>query len=265
MSELLSTDNLLHPQQVTELNAVKQQNNDMLNSAPHIRSQIEDPQAMVDQIRAADNDLKQAAREIPPDQIDAAVKLEEALREKWVPGMCTQAEMRKNSPGCVDKHRKWEATHKTDVLQWKNICRRLHASGISKNRLEDEGDISNIEMFRPVGGSGELSMDNAQIPGKDWKLPPPGADPVVIFTQEEKDLLEKIDPELREALVVMPNDLRRKVLDLVQMPKPTAVPVETKPKTEITKLRATAKGLGINCYQKSKATLIEEIEAKEAA
>ena len=70
----------------------------------------------------------------------------------------------------------------------------------------------------------------------------------------------------------MPNDERRKVLDALRtqesIPENLATPSlgkQVKPKTEITKLRATAKSLGISLFQKSKATLIEEIEAKEAA
>ncbi|KKL86602.1 hypothetical protein LCGC14_1943120, partial [marine sediment metagenome] len=42
-----------------------------------------------------------------------AVKTEELLRESWLNGMPTQAEMRRNPPGAVDKNTSWQKRTKT--------------------------------------------------------------------------------------------------------------------------------------------------------
>lgn len=228
MNELLSTQIPLHPRQVAELKSDKEQF--QANLSGPFRDQIENPEAVRHQIRQADRGLEQAAKPIPADQIDAAVKLEETLREGWLDGMPTQAEMRKNPPGAVDKHRSWEAKHKTKVLNWKGLCRRLHASGISESHLPDQGDISNVEMYRPKDGSGELAMDNAQIPGKSWHLQPPGAAPAVIFSDDDLALLEKLDPELRESVALLPNSARRMLLDALRSKEVQPLPQKQRKK-----------------------------------
>lgn len=227
----LSTENVLHPRQVTELKEAKAGLAEMLNAPPYIRNQLVDGGAGVQkQMRDVDNMLKQAAVPIPPDQIDAAVKAEKVLREAWGGSdMPTDTEMRRNSPGCVDKNMAWSKKHKTEVAQWKNLRRRLHASGISEHRLSNEGDVSNIEMYRPHGGSGELSMDNAQIAGKDWRLPPPGAGPVAIMTDEDAEVLGEINPDLMKAMGTLSNEQRGEVLEMVR----TIASLEEKPKAII--------------------------------
>lgn len=215
MNELLSTQIPLHPRQVQELKSDRAEFE--ANLSGPFRDQIENPEAVRRQIRETDKVLQQAAKPIPADQIDVAVKLEQTLRDGWLNGMPSQAEMRKNPPGAVDRHRKWEVETKVPyVLPWKALRCRLHASGISESHLPDQGDISNIEMYRPKGGSGELSMDNAQIPGKSWHLPPPGAEPAVIFSEDDLALLQTLDPELRESVALMPNGARRKLLDALR-------------------------------------------------
>ncbi len=228
----LSTENLLHPRQVTELNDRKAELAGMLSAPPYIRAQLADGGAGVEkQVRDIDGMLKQAAAPIPPDEIDAAVKDEALLREKWLEGMPTQAEMRRNPPGAVDKNTAWQRNTKTAVAQWKNLRRRLHASGISEHRLSDEGDVSNIEMYRPVGGSGEMNMDNAQIAGKDYRLPPPGAGPVAIMSDKDAEVLGQTNPELLAAMGTLSNDQRAEVLEMVRtITRLEETPVAVKPK-----------------------------------
>jgi len=213
----LSTANLLHPRQVTELKESKERLGGMLSAPPYIRDQLADGGAGVQkQIKGIDKMLEQAPVPIPPDQIDTAVKTEAELREGWLEGMPTQAEMRRNPPGATDKNMAWQKNTKTKVAQWKNIRRRLHASGISEHRLADEGDVSNIEMFRPRGGSGEMNMDNAQIEGKNCRLPPPGAGPVAIMNEKDAGILAEINPELLAAMGTLTNEQRAGVLEMVR-------------------------------------------------
>ncbi len=226
----LSTENVLHPRQVTELNETKARLAGMLSAPPYIRDQLADGGAGVQkQIRDIDNMLKQAPEPIPPDEIDAAMKSEVLLREKWLEGMPTQAEMRRNPPGAVDKNMAWQKRTKKDVARWKRLRRQLHASGISEHKLVDEGDVSNIEMYRPRGGSGEMGMDNAQIDGKDYHLPPPGAGPVAVMSDSDSAILAATNPELLAQMPTMTNDQRAAVLEMVR----TIATLEEKPKEKV--------------------------------
>ena len=256
----------------------------MLSAPPHIRSQLQDGGAHVqNQVKGVDAMLAQAAKPIPAEEIDTAVKQEQDLREKWLSGMPTQAEMRRNPSGAVDKHRAWEKRSKVNVLEWKNLRRRLHASGISHHGLADESDISNVEMYRPQGGSGELNMHGEQISGKIIHLPPAGSGPTAVMSDEQADLLKSVNPDLHAKMATLSNDERAEVLELVERYAGLAAepsvesPIAPREKhwnksrkekyaeSELCKLRTEAKTLGIKTNQKSKTWIREEIaKVKEA-
>lgn len=270
----LSTENVLHPRQVTELRESRAQLEVMLSAPPHIRSQLQDGGAHVqNQVKGIDAMLSQAAKPIPAEEIDSAVQQEQDLREKWLNGMPTQAEMRRNPSGAVDKHRAWEKRSKVKVLEWKNLRRRLHASGISHHGLPDEGDISNVEMYRPVGGSQELNMHGEQIEGKIIHLSPPGAGPVAMMSDDQANLLKSINPDLYAKMATLSNEERANVLEVVDhvagLEKEEELSKEPKPKhweeTDIQKLRRECKHLGIKTGAKSKVWMRDEIaKVKEA-
>ncbi len=225
------TTNLLHPRQVSEYKDLKARLEGMLAAPAHIRGQLQDGGAGVSrQIGELDKMLQQAPIPYEQHEIDEAVKLEESLRDNWLLGMPTQAEMRRNPPGATDKHRAWDSRCKTSVLQWKHVRRRLHASGISEHRLADEGDISNVEMFRPVGGSQEMNLGGAQIEGKTMKLPPPGVGPAAVMTEQHEKILNQIDPTIVPKMGLLPNDTRSEILDAVrEFAKTTTVSVVADP------------------------------------
>ena len=105
MTEALSitTENVLHPRQVVDLNETKARLEGILGAAPFIRNQLQDGGALVaKQIDELDKMLDQAPRAFSADEIDGAVKLEAELRQGWMGGMPTQAEMRRNPPGAVE-------------------------------------------------------------------------------------------------------------------------------------------------------------------
>jgi len=64
----------------------------------------------------------------------------------------------------------WEEHNKPKILEWKNIRRRLHASG--DNPSPDVVDISNLEKHRPRTASHELNLDNAVIKRASIHIPP---------------------------------------------------------------------------------------------
>jgi hypothetical protein len=71
--------------------------------------------------------------------------------------------MRRKPPGAVGKHMAFEKAFKAKILRWKNIRRIL-------NKGNDDPDISNLELYR--GTKSTLNMDNAEIPGKEFFIPP---------------------------------------------------------------------------------------------
>lgn len=168
----------------------------------YIRATVEDPGQIAKQLRQLDKQIEtQMPRPYSPKEKDAAVKREKELRERIVQGgMATQAEMRKNPPGAVYKHMRHEQAHKDDILEWKNIRKRIHASDGVEGHISDK-DIANIEVFRPQGGVGELSMDNAQIPGKTFYFPAGGPEVKQGLSDEEYELIRaEIKEEMKRQL-----------------------------------------------------------------
>lgn len=199
----LDTKPLLRPAQLADA----QEERDNLTkklSSPHIQDKGE----VARQLRRLNESLnKQTPREFGPDEIDAAVKREAELRADWLDGMPSHEEMRKNPPGATDKHMAWERAKKQSVLLWKNLMQRLHAGS-------GDGSVSNIEKYRPRTSS--LNMDNAQIAGTNYFLPPPGAAPSVIFNDAELAILRTQAPDVALKLPLLSNEQRaevKKVLD----------------------------------------------------
>jgi len=182
----------LGPHQVTELLNEKQGIEEALTAPAHVSGQIQNRGQMRRQIAHIDRQLhNDAPKAYRQDEIDSAVKREQELRDKWTAGMPTQAEMRRSPAGAIDKHRSWERANKRDILEWKNIRRRLHATGLIDDH-PDAREVSNIEQFRPVHASHELPMDNKLVAGKDIYLPPgPIAVRNVMSDEDKAAMLER--------------------------------------------------------------------------
>lgn len=108
----------------------------------------------------------------PPDltgpALDATVKREQKLRKELLDfGMPSHEEMRKNPPGVVGRHMRWEkfAKERTPeypkgrIFEWKQ-------DRLVLNKGSDDPDQANFEQFRPTVNYGNL--DNAQIPGTQY-------------------------------------------------------------------------------------------------
>jgi hypothetical protein len=174
--------------------------------SPHIQDKGE----VYRQIRALDKSLEsQVPKALVGAEKDAAVRMEATLREEWMTGMPSQEEMRKSPPGAVEKHMQWEARNKEKITQWKNLRLRLHASDGDYT----DGSVANIERFRPQTNT--LLMDNAQIPGKQFFLPPDGARPGVTFSAEQLALLAEVSPDLAGRLALLNNVPRAEVKEVV--------------------------------------------------
>lgn len=128
------------------------------------KSQFSDRGAAIKQLKYLQHDLDVGEPpDTTPEQRDMLSREERALRDEIVPAMPSQAEMRRKPPGAVGKHMAFEKAFKSKILRWKNIRRIL-------NKGNDDPDISNLERYR--GTKSTLNMDNAEIPGKDFFIPP---------------------------------------------------------------------------------------------
>lgn len=100
--------------------------------------------------------------DISPETKDALYKFQKELEERIRSGMPTAEAMRRNPPGAVDAHMRWEKTNKDQIITWKNVKRLLDPEN-------EEKDYTNVETLRPSGLSPETIassfMVNAQIPG----------------------------------------------------------------------------------------------------
>ena len=148
---------LLRHDQVSELTEEKERIDKTL-ADPFLRHKLSKPG---EAIKRRDNLQKmltdQAPEPLTVSEKNMLVVKERELREKWSEGMPTGEVMRKNPPGAVDHHRKWEKANKVLIKQWKNIRRQLEPDN-------DDKDIANIESYRPEGASDRMRTD-AQISG----------------------------------------------------------------------------------------------------
>jgi hypothetical protein len=142
----------------------------------------------------------------PPSDINSSARDELVARERELAeqireGMLPQEVMRRNPPGAVGHHIKWEKANKAKILAWKNL-RRL------ANPDDSDEDLANIETLRPsLAGPGTPAtfMADAQIPGKmtynhipdeKWKeagLPLVNENsPFALAAKREAEMMERI-------------------------------------------------------------------------
>jgi len=197
--------NLMRPNQVDATEAEIQRLEGQLT-----QPSLQDPGMARKQLNALKRTMyEQAPHMFEGSEVDWQVRRAKDLEEELKEGMPTQAEMRKNPPGAVSKHMNWEKRNQQKIQEWKHIKLRLNAGN-------NDPDAANMERFRPVGGAQELSMDNAQIPGKLYNLPPGPITPAVIMSDSESKLLKALDPGLHAQMAVLDNETREKILALVR-------------------------------------------------
>lgn len=207
---------LLRPSQVEDFKAEIKRIEEIENAPPFVRNQISDFPRMVGYKRDLARKLDaEAPRPLRADEMDVSIERERELRQAMIDdGMPTQAEMRRNPPGAVDKQRRWEARNKTRVKEWKNLRLRLAASGALSDCLPDSTDAASIERFRPSHHSGEMNLDVAQITGKTFLMPErPNS---VVLTDEEIELIRQASPEVADKLALMSGEARAQIKEAVQ-------------------------------------------------
>lgn len=213
------TKPLLRPHQVEEMMQEERRLEDVLSAPPHIANQLQDRAGMARQLRRIKQDREaQTPEPFKDHELDAAAREVEELRERWLVGMPTQAEMRRNPAGAVDKHRLWERRNKPRIARWKHLMLRLHASRAgAPGHINDERDLANIERFRPVDASHEINMHNEQIQGRDFHMP--YLPQSTVMSDAEEALLKDLDPETHAAMALLPAEAREKVLAVLRRPE----------------------------------------------
>lgn len=205
---------LLKQSQIQEMSQERDRLKQTLHAPPHLRNAIQDASTMFGVLKRLETSLERdTPREYKGTDLDTAVRREKELREKITTGMPTYEEMRRNPPGALDKHMQWEARNKADIAEWKNIRRRLWASGAVESSVSDRS-VANIEMLRQHGGAQQLSMDGAQIPVTKSYYGLGGRSST--FTDEELQLLEKVAPKLKEMIALLSADQRDEVKGALQ-------------------------------------------------
>lgn len=219
--------------QIEDMKAEGNRLKSMLEAPRHISAQIQDRSQVYNTLKRIETSLaRDTAQPYVGADLDKAVKREKEIRDAFVADMCTQAEMRRNPPGALDKHLAFEEKHGRNIGEWKNIRRRLHVSGALPSHVS-ERSLSNIEMFRPAGGAGEMSMDGAQIPQTKSYHGLGGRS--TTFTDVELALLEQMAPKLKNMIALLSADERDEVkAALSEAQGQAATPVvDTKPITEL--------------------------------
>ncbi len=118
-------------------------------------------------LRKIDHQIEtQAPPDLTPEDRDRLSQECREIEERLVPLMPSDEEMRKNPPGVVGRHMRWEKKAKSrdhfpegDIFRWKDNQLALHKG-------DEDPDIANFERMRPIHNMG--SMLGAQIPGTQY-------------------------------------------------------------------------------------------------
>lgn len=264
------TTNLFRPNQVEEAKEELRRMDSILNAPPHIRGKVSDPRAMGQRRKRLAGDLeKYEPKAFRAEEKDAAVTEFAALAESIKAGMPSSEEMRRNSPGCVNKHLGWEKRNKTDISRWKHIGLRLAAGGDVRGDIAQSADVINIEILRERATNRDLSMEGAQIPKTvDIHF---GADPVnaVVFSDDEMERLTALSPSLAGQLSILDNPARAELKAILAKAAAPAAgsPAATNAKPTMKELgyngmKKLAAANGVNCKGIKQADLIAALRAR---
>ena len=121
---------------------------------------------LVAHLKRIDRELEtKAPPELTGEERDQKLRECQEIESRLVPNMPSDEEMRRNPPGVVGRHMRYEKLAKGrdhfpegDLSRWKDNQLALHKGS-------DDPDVANFERMRPLH-SHQASMLGAQIPGK---------------------------------------------------------------------------------------------------
>jgi hypothetical protein len=113
---------------------------------------------------------RQLAEQAPPESTgedrDRMIRECGEIEERLVPEMPSDEAMRKNPPGTVGKHMRFEKLAKNRDRYDEGELARWKDNQLTLNRGSDDPDVANFERMRPL--SSNASMLGAQIPGTQY-------------------------------------------------------------------------------------------------
>lgn len=269
------TTNLLRPNQLEDAKDEMARLEDMINAPPHIRNAISDMPELRRRFKNLKVEMDKATpRAFAPTERDAAMKEFARLADIIRDGMPSSEEMRRNPPGAVGKNRDWQERTKKAVARYKHLALRLQAGGDLPLRLKRSGDAANIELLRPLTTSHQLSMEGAQIPKKtDYHFGDDIAN-TTVFSDNEIETIQTVDPEIADALALMTPELRAKVKQAItaalnpkakaKQPK-IAKGKKVHAKSAWNETQRLAKQHGIKAFGRSKAAVLADLAARGIA
>lgn len=187
-----------------------------------------------------DNVAPEISAEVRDDTIKAERQLADSIRE----GMLPHEIMRRNPPGSVGHHIKWEREKKPDILAWKNLRRLNHPE-------DDSEDLANVELLRPqtaMGGQASTFMVDAQIPGTFSMSPqakqnwPAGMPEYGEVNSPWKQALERENQELKDRLAALE----------AKSVKPKKQPKAERTNSKMTPEQRQAFGASMKAHRKAK-------------
>jgi len=171
---------------------------------PEMASHIQDKGALHRQVKRMEETLaKQAPKPYDtPMEKDHAMRRAKELSDGFTLNMPSKEEMRRNRDGGVYKHMAWEKQFKPDILEWRELVKRL----------EPESDDPNLTSYERMRPERPFGYDvTAQIPGyhamgpaakQNWPLGEPKAATAVSHlatlgsTGPQEPVAEKQEPAL---------------------------------------------------------------------
>lgn len=267
------TTNLLRPNQLEDAKDEMVRLDEMVNAPQHIRNRISDMPELRRRFKNLKTEMDKATpRAFAPTERDAAIREFAALTDRIRIGMPSSEEMRRNPPGAVGKNREWQQRTKKDVARYKHLALRLQAGGDLPLHIKRSGDCANIELLRPLTTSQQLAMDGAQIPKRtDFHFGEDIAN-TTVFSDNDIDLVNAIDPEIAAALSVMSQEQReqiKRIIAGVAQPKAKqAKPTKGKKgrvQSSWNETQRLAKKNGIKAFGRPKADVLADLAARGIA
>jgi hypothetical protein len=192
----------LRPNQIEEMKSER----DVLKRTLQFRD-IQERSTVERQLQKLEDEIDvKSPPKVSGEEMDRLVKEEESLRQEMVDfGMPSHEEMRKNPPGAVGKHMRWDKFVKEKdkdrfpegrLRRWKEVRLIL-------NRGSDDPDIANFETYRPAQST--LSMDNAQISGQQFY----GINPSQAYKENYDQTFGENEIDLRKDLAKLREELEQ--------------------------------------------------------
>jgi len=152
----------LRPHQVEDIENEKRV---IQNTLEHNR--VEDRGNLHAHLRRIDKELSEKAPpDLTPQERDEKVKECREIEGRLRPLMPSDEEMRRNPPGVVGRHKKFEKAAKSRAFFSEGDLARWKDNQLALNKGDDDPDVANFERLRPLHNSG--SMLGAQITGKSF-------------------------------------------------------------------------------------------------